>query len=469
MTGLLGLPDSRLSAIARVAQDLRNGVTTSVELVTQALARIEHDDGLGAVVGRCDEAALAAAQRADRERALGIDRGALHGIPIGLKDVLATVDAPTTGQSLAMLPGYQDYDSAAAGRLRTAGAVIVAKASCSEFACGTPDPEKPFAPPRNPWDRRRWAGGSSGGSASGLLAGFFLGSVGTDTGGSIRVPAAFSGITGLKPSAGLIPTFGCVPLSTTMDHIGPMARTAADCAMLLGALAHDGASHPVDYTLGLDADLAGVRIGVETDLHRTAGVPGPLTDLYSTAVEDLRVRGAYLVEVNFPYAAEVFAAARVVIAGESLDVHRANLASRWNDYGRPTRLSLSNGAFYSAADLSRAKRVITAVRPAVAELFRTVDCLASLTCPMVAWQLDQMNAEETFKAPLFTNRWNALGMPALSVPIGMVPTAGAPLGLPVGMQIAAAAGRDDLVLKVGHAYQSATGWHEMQPPGRSAA
>jgi aspartyl-tRNA(Asn)/glutamyl-tRNA(Gln) amidotransferase subunit A len=452
---------------------IRAGEYTSRQLTEAALARIERHDGrLGAVAARCDQTALAAADDADRQLARGVDRGPLHGIPVAIKDVLATVDAPTAAQSLAMLPGYQDFDSAAAGNLRDAGAVLVAKAACSEFACGTPDAAKPFPFPRNPWDLARWAGGSSGGSANGLLAGFFLGAVGTDTGGSIRVPAAFSGITGLKPSSGLVSKYGCVPLSYTMDHVGPMARSARDCALLLAALAgpdpRDQATQQApaseDYAAALTGDLSGMRIGIDRESHARAELTDEMVDLFEAAVAELEAAGAELVDVHVPFSEELFIATRVVINSEGLEIHRNNLRDRWSDYGRPTRTSIATGAFYGGADYARARRLLARARQVVGNVFQTVDCVATLTCPMPAWRFEEIGLRGALQAPLFTSRWNGLGMPAVSVPIGMLAADGAPDGLPVAMQLAGARYADAVVLRAADGYQRRTTWHLRVPP-----
>lgn len=460
--------------IAEAATALRAGQYSSEQLAGQMLERIEREDArLGAIRAACPESALAAARQADEELASGRDRGPLHGIPVALKDILATVDAPTTAQSLAMFDGYEGYDSAVAANLRRAGAVLIAKASCSEFACGTPDAEKPFPFPRNPWDLERWAGGSSGGSASGLLAGFFLGAVGTDTGGSIRVPAAFSGITGLKPTTGLVSRYGCVPLSYTMDHIGPMARTARDCALLLAGMAggpdprDDAAAdapEPHDYAAELTGDIAGMRIGVERAAHARAELPPALIERFEQAVTELEAAGAQIVDIEVPFAAELFTATRVVLNSEAVEVHRSNLQQRWADYGRPTRTSMATGAFYTGADYARARRFLSAARGVVTEFFESVDVVASVTCPLPAWRFEEIATITTLKVPMFTSKWNGLGMPAVSVPIGMVDVAGTADGMPVAIQLGGPRYADGTVLRVADAYQARTDWHLRVPP-----
>jgi aspartyl-tRNA(Asn)/glutamyl-tRNA(Gln) amidotransferase subunit A len=458
-------------SIGEAAAGLRSGQLTSVELVSGCMDRMDrHEASLGAVVGRCDDAALAAAALADRELGSGHDRGPLHGIPIGIKDVLATADLPTTAQSLAMLPGYQGFDSAAAELLRAAGAIIVAKAACSEFACGTPDGNLPFRFPRNPWDAHRWAGGSSGGSASGLQAGFFLGAVGTDTGGSIRAPAAFCGITGLKPTFGAVSRHGCVPLSNSMDHVGPMARTAADCAILLAALAGEDPRDAAtvgfrggDYPAALSGDLTDLTVGVDGNSHARVGVPDEMLALFDAAVSVLESAGARVVEVALPFTNELYAAVRVVMAAEAFEAHRTNLQEQWDRYGRPTRLSLSKGAFISGADYVRASRIIAKSKELYADALAGTDLVASPTCPIVACRFEEIGTAVVNSAPLLTTQWNGLGMPAISVPMGMVDTPGANSGLPAGLQLAGARGQDALVLRAADAYQRRTGWHALTP------
>jgi aspartyl-tRNA(Asn)/glutamyl-tRNA(Gln) amidotransferase subunit A len=458
-------------SIGEAAAGLRSGQLTSVELVSGCMDRMDrHEASLGAVVGRCEDAALAAAALADRELGSGHDRGPLHGIPIGIKDVLATADLPTTAQSLAMLPGYQGFDSAAAELLRAAGAIIVAKAACSEFACGTPDGNLPFRFPRNPWDAHRWAGGSSGGSASGLQAGFFLGAVGTDTGGSIRAPAAFCGITGLKPTFGAVSRHGCVPLSNSMDHVGPMARTAADCAILLAALAGEDPRDAAtvgfrggDYPAALSGDLTDLTVGVDGNSHARVGVPDEMLVLFDAAVSVLESAGARVVEVALPFTNELYAAVRVVMAAEAFEAHRTNLQEQWDRYGRPTRLSLSKGAFISGADYVRASRIIAKSKELYADALAGTDLVASPTCPIVACRFEEIGTAVVNSAPLLTTQWNGLGMPAISVPMGMVDTPGANSGLPAGLQLAGARGQDALVLRAADAYQRRTGWHALTP------
>src|SRR5262245_63745440 len=223
--------------IADAARAFRSGQLTSADLTAALLARAHAaNEKLGAFIQIADETALAAAKQADADFAAGIDRGPLQGIPLGVKDILATLEGPTTAQSLVLDRSWGGRaDALAVARLRAAGAVIPGKTTTMEFAIGAPDPSKPFPVSANPWDLARTPGGSSSGTGNGIAAGLFLGGLGTDTGGSIRMPAAFCGITGLKVSYGRVPAAGCVPLAPTLDTIGPMARSARDCAAILQA------------------------------------------------------------------------------------------------------------------------------------------------------------------------------------------------------------------------------------------
>src|SRR5439155_8221099 len=230
---------------------------------------------LGSFLARFPETALERAEQADKELAAGVDLGPLHGVPLGVKDILAASEGPTTAQSLVLDPAWAaGKDAPVVRRLRASGAVIVGKASTMEFAIGHPEESKPFPIPRNPWDPARWPGGSSSGTGSGVAAGFFLAGLGTDTGGSIRIPSAFCGVSGLMPTFGRVPKSGCAPLGYSLDHVGPLARSAWDCAAMLQSLAGfdesdpDSADRPVpDYLSALRTDLRGVRVGVLREHH----------------------------------------------------------------------------------------------------------------------------------------------------------------------------------------------------------
>ena len=297
--------------ITEAAAQLRAGELTSVELTRALFERADRLDAeLGIYLQRMDASALEEAARADSDFAAGIDKGPLQGIPLGIKDIIATDNAPTTAQSLVLDPTWGDQgDAPVVARLRAAGAVISGKTTTMEFAVGLPDPDKPFPVPRNPWNTAHWTGGSSSGTGNGIAAGVFLGGLGTDTGGSIRGPAAYCGISGLKQTFGRVPKSGCVSLGFSLDHIGPMARSARDCAAILQVIAGYDASDPTckdvpvpDYFAGLSGEIAGMKIAIEREHHtRVDGVLPEAVEAFEAAVRVLAQAGARPIEVTIPH------------------------------------------------------------------------------------------------------------------------------------------------------------------------
>jgi aspartyl-tRNA(Asn)/glutamyl-tRNA(Gln) amidotransferase subunit A len=452
--------------LADLSAAIHAGETTSVEITETLIERADRlDPVLGTYLARFDETALASAATLDAELAAGKDRGPLHGIPLGIKDIIATDEGPTTAQSLILDPAWGDQgDAPVVARLRAAGAVITGKTSTMEFACGMPDASKPFPVPRNPWNAETWPGGSSSGTGSGVAAGLFYGGLGTDTGGSIRCPAAFCGISGHKPTFGLVPKSGCTPLGYTYDHIGPMARSAEDCALMLAAMAGYDPSDPsssarplVKSLSGPPADLTGVRVGVDRTLAERYAVDPALVDCFEAAIAALTAAGATIIDVGIPHYAALTAATMCGWPAEAIANHRADLQSRWGDYGRATRQVIAAGALASGGDYVQAQRVRRVGLDAMTALFRTCDVVVTPTAGVGALYLDGIDFASVV-ASVFTPVWNAVGFPAISVPMGF--TAG---GLPLGLQIAARPFEDAVALDVGIAYQAQTDWHLMQP------
>lgn len=351
-------------------------------------------------------------------------------------------------------------------RLRAAGAIIVGKASTMEFAIGLPDPDKPFPIPRNPWDLETWTGGSSSGTGAGVAAGLFLGGLGTDTGGSIRIPAAYCGITGLKPTFGRVPKSGCVPLGYSLDHIGPMARSAADCAAMLQIMAGYDPSDPYaaavpvpDYSAALTGDLTGLRIGVEhSALAKASTVDAALPGAYSAVAATLGDAGADLVDYELDCYAELSAIDWITMAAEAFAYHRADLARRWSDYGRPTRRFIAQGALISAADFVQAQRVRRLLADRIAAMFDKFDVLIMPTASTGAPQFAGLDME-SITGTIFTPAWNTVGLPVASVPMGFTVD-----GLPLGLQIIGAPMAEASVLRVADAFQQRTDWHTQRPP-----
>jgi aspartyl-tRNA(Asn)/glutamyl-tRNA(Gln) amidotransferase subunit A len=455
--------------ITDAAVALRAGTLSSVELTQTMFARADRLDAtLGVYLKRMDESALQEATQADADFAAGVDRGPLQGIPLGIKDIIATDNAPTTAQSLVLDPAWGDQgDAPVVARLRAAGAVITGKTSTMEFATGLPDPAKPFPMPRNPWNTDHWPGGSSSGTGAGVAAGLFLGGLGTDTGGSIRGPAAYCAISGLKPTFGRVPKSGCVPLGFSLDHIGPMARSARDCAAMLQVLAGYDASDPTcknvpvpDYLVTMLGEVTGMKIAVEREHHtRVAGILPEAVDVFERAVSVLEDAGASIVEVTIPHYDEITFAGRVCSRCEGAAYHLVDMQNRWSDYGIHTRDAVASAVMYSAADVVQAQRVRQYGKAVLRELMRPFDVLITLSRGTGAPTVDGLTFESYAKSPSFTSIWNALGLPALCIPMGFTST-----GLPLSLQIVGKPFDEATVLRVGDAFQQLTDWHLRVPP-----
>ncbi len=455
--------------ITDAAAAIRAGTLTSVELVETMLERADHlDPILGVYLTRMDLPALAAARVADQELAAGIDRGPLHGIPLGVKDIIATKDAPTTAQSEVLDPWWgSGADAPVVARLREAGAVIIGKTSTMEFAIGMPDASKPFPVPRNPWNTDRWPGGSSSGTGSGIAAGLFLGGLGTDTGGSVRIPAAYCGVSGMKQTFGLVPKSGCVALGYSRDHIGPLARSARDCAIMLGVMAgHDPADltsvevDVPDYVAALDGSLAGLVIGVEREHHFGHPAEDPaVRDVFEAAVAELEAAGARVVEVSIPHYQEIQAASQVAARAESFAYHRLDLRGRRELYGIHTKDILIGGALCTGWEYVQTQRLRSMAKREVAQVMSEVDVLLTPASGNGAPPVEGLNAESFFKLPSYTSFWNNVGLPALCVPMGFSSD-----GLPLSLQIVGKPFADSTLFLVGDAYQQMTDWHLQLPP-----
>src|SRR5205823_10057527 len=311
------------------------------ELTESRLARIERLDGkLHSFIRVLREPALAAARRAEAEIMGGNYRGPLHGIPIGLKDIYETKGVPTTGHSKILIDHVPQQDAASVRRLTDAGAIVVGKLATHEFALGGPSFDLPWPPARNPWDLSRFTGGSSSGTGAAVAAGLVLGGTGSDTGGSIRGPAAYCGLAGIKPTYGLISRAGILPLGFSLDHAGPMAWTAEDCAILLQAMAaHDpadpgSANHPIpDYRAALAGDVKGLRIGLIRHFYERDNEANAAThNAIDAAAKTLEGLGCSVREVTLSPLADWAACGVTIMLSEAYAIHEANLRSRFTDY-----------------------------------------------------------------------------------------------------------------------------------------
>ena len=460
--------------IVEAGQWLRSGKSTAAELTEAMLARCHAaQERLGAFNVISDETAMAAARAADADFAHGVDRGPLQGIPLGIKDLLATSDAPTTANSRVLDPAWgQRADATVVRKLRDAGAVLMGKLVLHEFAIGWPDPATGFPIARNPWDPARTPGGSSSGTGTAVCAGLVLGGLGSDTGGSIRGPASYCGISGLKPTFGRVSKEGAVPLGYSLDTVGPLARTARDCAILFDAIAGYDPADPCtvnvpvpSMTAGLDGTLAGLRIGIPRDYFFTAPeLDAEVKAAVLAAVDALRDAGAIIVEIDLPYSESAAAAQRVTIGAEAYAYHEENLRAQPEMYGMHTRLRLMHGMLYTAVDFVQAQRVRSVVRDAWTAAMRAVDALIVPTSTAVAPTFESYDGMKVDTSPMLTGVWNLVGFPALSVNCGF-----SKAGLPIGMQIVGAPFTEPMLFRVGDAYQRITDWHMRIPESDGVA
>ncbi|HLZ41405.1 MAG TPA: amidase [Candidatus Sulfotelmatobacter sp.] len=461
------MASSGLTTISDLAQQVRRGEISPVEITRACLERIEkRNPELNAFITVMADSALAEAQAAEAEIARGQWRGPLHGIPVALKDLIDTAGVRTTAASALYKDRVPAEDAAGVRRLRQAGAVIVGKNNLHECAYGGSSLISYFGDTHNPWDLGRITGGSSGGSAAAVVAGMALAAIGTDTAGSIREPAALCGCVGLKPTYGRVPSRGVIPLSLSLDHVGPLTATVADAAIVLQAIAgYDAADIttaevPVsDYVSVLAEGAKNLRVGVPRaffydDLD--AEVAGAMKHALS-GVETL-VAEVREVELHVP-------TDRAVQLAESYAYHAENVAKNPELYRAETLRRIRAGEKVSAAEYIERRRELDEVRRGIRKIFAEVDVLVTPTIPLPAPTIADLRANPDALRPAElkllrnTRPFNVWGLPAISVPCGF--TQG---GLPIGLQIAGPHWREDLVLRLAHAYEQATAWHKRQCP-----
>ncbi|HET7738555.1 MAG TPA: amidase [Tepidiformaceae bacterium] len=449
---------------------LRAKEITSVELTTELLRKAKAlNPALGAFIVITEGSAMAEAAAADAKFAAGIDLGPLQGIPYCVKDNIATKDAPTTANSQVLDPAWgAGWDAPVVARLRAAGAVHMGKTVLNEFACGMPDPNKPFPIPKNPWDPERSPAGSSSGTGIAVSAGMVLMGLGTDTGGSIRAPGSWNGHTSFKATFGRVPKSGCVPLGYSLDNIGPHGRSAWDCAALLQVIAGYDATDPCaanesvpDFLAALDGDVRGLRIGIPVDYFFTAeGLHGETKAAVLAGIDALREAGAIVTEVHLPHAAEAKEANTITIQSEAMAYQLDDLVNRKEAYGYFTWQRLVIGALFMGSDFVQAQRFRTYFRKEVAKVFRQVDVLITPTSLAPAPLRSEQTVTGHVIAPGFTPQWNLAGNPALAVPCGF----SSDTNMPLSMQVIGRPFEEATVLKVADAYQRLTAWHLEVPP-----
>ena len=379
---------TRLS-IAETGEQIRRRSLSATELTRAYLERIARRDGeLRAYITVCEAAALAAAAAADREIAGGKYRGPLHGIPIALKDLVMTRGVRTTCGARILKDWVPETDATVAARLAEAGAILLGKLNMHEFAYGPTGVNALYGTPRNPWDGTRMPGGSSSGSAVAVAAGLAAGALGTDTGGSIRIPAAFCGIVGLKPTYGRVSRAGVIPLAWSLDHVGPMTRTVTDAALMLQVLAGRDAADPStvalpvpDYQAALRGDLCGLRLGIPRDFF-FAHLEPEIREAVQETAGRLQSQGAAVEEVRLPRISLAGAASFAIMRAEATAYHESYLRSRPGDYGADVRGRLMAGQFLPATQYLKGQRARQVLRAEVDATFIRVHALLAPAVPL---------------------------------------------------------------------------------------
>ncbi|MBF6591125.1 MAG: amidase [Ktedonobacterales bacterium] len=466
-----------IPTIAEAARLLRAGTVSSVELVERCLRRIAWaEPRIHACLTIMAEAALAAARAADEALGARRARGPLHGIPLGIKDLIATRGVRTTAGSRVLEDWIPDEDAMVMTKLAEAGAIALCKTNTHEFAFGTVTP-----PTRNPWHTARVPGGSSGGSAAGLVAGEFLGALGTDTGGSIRIPAGWCGVTGLKPTFGLVSRAGIIPLSWSLDHAGPIAWTVEDCALLLDALAGYDAADPasvdvplLDYTAALASArepaeaVRGTRLGIPTSYFSDV-VDAEVAAAVRAAIRTFTDLGASVEAVELPDEwDDLFTAVyRAVQRPEAYTYHSDMgwLESRADRYSPVVRANIEAGGASRASDYIRAQRRRRTLTEGMRATLRAVDALITPTLAIPAPLVEHYDDAFTVDGRAIvggslrlTMPFDLTGQPALTLPCGFTAD-----GLPIALQLAAGHFGEATLLRLGHAYQRVTDWHTRRP------
>lgn len=465
-------------SIKEAAEEIRSGLITPTELVTETLERIDALDGdLKAFVTVMRDQAYEDAERLEREQRTGLYRGQLHGIPIGVKDIIAVKDVRTTAGSKVLADYIAREDAMVVEQLRKNGAIIIGKTNTHEFAYGTYTP-----PTRNPWNQAHIPGGSSGGSAAAVAARMSLGAIGSDTGGSVRIPAACCGVTGLKPTYGRVSCYGVIPLSWTLDHVGPLGRSAEDCAILFDAIAgydprdpNSVSGPPSRATTTLiggpegssTLSLQGLTLGVPQEAF-VAPLDPKVRTAWRAALLVLKEEGAEVVDIELPRATlETY---RTIQMPEASLAHRQKgwLSEHRDEYTDLTLQRLLQGQQIPAVDYLQALHQRRIFSNSMRSVLQRVNALVLPTLPIPAIPIEQAHQEisidgvsenATVALLRLTMPFNLAGLPAVSFPCGFTAN-----GLPIGLQVAGKPFEESTVLRIAHAYQQITDWHRREIP-----
>jgi len=450
-------------AAARAALD--TGRICARDLLQQSIDRFATwESHVHAFVTPTLEAARHEADAVDVDMAAGRHRGPLHGIPIAIKDIIDAQGVRTTCHSWLRQAHVPSQDATVVARLKQGGAVLLGKLATHEFAFGGPSFDLPFPPARNPWDVSRFTGGSSSGAGAAVAAGVALGALGTDTGGSIRQPAALCGVAGLKPTYGLVSRAGVFPLAWSLDHVGPLAWTAEDCALILNVVAghdrSDATSHAAsvsDFTAQLGRNLRGLRLGVPRAWF-LGSVTTEVADATEAALRRFAELGAQVVDVPVAPLADWHASLAIILLAEAFAVHAKDLRTHPSRYGARFRDRVMLGAFLSARDYLDAQRSRLVLTAGLNATLRDVDALVFPAAPGPATRLEANPKWGIVDSAFITGPGNLAGLPSLSVCAGYSAE-----GLPLGLQIMGRSFDDAGVLALGDAYERATDWRARRP------
>ena len=454
--------------LAQATQMVRRKAISPVELVQAFISRIERlNPVLNAFITVTTEQALRQARDAEAEIHRGKWRGPLHGMPLALKDLIDTAGIRTTAASAVFQDRVPAEDAEVVRRLKAAGAVLLGKLNMHEFAYGGTSVPSHFGPVRNPWNPARIAGGSSGGSAAAVAAGLCVGALGSDTAASIRQPAAYCGVVGLKPTYGRVSTRGVIPLSWSLDHVGPLCRSAMDAALLLEAIAGfdplepSSANRPTEHFAGaMSLGTASLRIGV---IRRPyfEGLDTDTESVVNTAVEVLARISAGVRDVELPYASILM----TIASAEAYAFHRPYFGQVPQLYQPMTRLRLEQASTITASDYIAARREMERLRWTADNAFSDIDLLVTPTTAIAPLSIDSAHLDPPLPPDGIpveirnTHMFDVLGLPAISVPCGFTRD-----GMPVGLQIAGPSFGESRVLALAHAYQNITDWHTRSAP-----
>jgi aspartyl-tRNA(Asn)/glutamyl-tRNA(Gln) amidotransferase subunit A len=468
----MGMIDLEPITIHGLSELVRKREISPVEIIKATLQRIEKYDGeLKAFITVLSDEALECAKKAEASIVRGGYIGPLHGIPIGLKDIIYTKGVRTTCGSKILADFFPREDATVVTRLQQAGAIIIGKLNCHEFAYGGTSVNPHYGTPRNPWNAQCIPGGSSGGSAVAVATSLCLGALGTDTGGSIRIPSSLCGIVGLKPTYGRVSTYGVYPLSWSLDHVGPMTKTVRDTAILLQSLAGsdprdaNSSSHPVPDYSSIREDVRGLRAGVPSDFYFDNCDP-EVRDRVLGALDILKDVGILIEEVSIPHLKHATTAGLVVLMAEAASQHENYLkGSQSEDYGKDVRGRLKTGIFVTAAQYIKAQMVRSVIRKEFLKAFELVDVLITPGLPLVAPTMEQDSVtlsgrKETVRSALtrLMRPYNLTGIPAIALPCGFSKS-----GLPIALQIAGRPFEESTIVAVAQAYEKNTPWHKRRP------